>query len=292
MAWVIFLVVALPLLGFLLWTLFDESFVRIEPGKLGLVLVKGRATDTALLPGPHWVPAFRRRMVAEYPSLELAYRAGEADPGEGGLAKGGPALHVVLADRTEAKLSFTVRFRLEPASLRTVHERFGPEGVFAAVRDRSERTLRATLAASGHGIEALFGPQRVALETELGGALAEVLQGDGFTMTMFGLGDVDLGPTGDVIQATVRARLELEREEAQAATRLARVRHDAELQPYLSGPGLDAALRYREVDVWREVLQARPERTIPPSRPPRTPEPLRPSEPSGDQVPEPPTVEP
>jgi hypothetical protein len=60
MAWAIFLVVSIPLLGFMLWLLLSASFVRIEPGKLGLLLVRGRATDHALLPGPHFVPALRR----------------------------------------------------------------------------------------------------------------------------------------------------------------------------------------------------------------------------------------
>jgi hypothetical protein len=65
---------------------------------------------------------------------------------------------------------------------------------------------------------------------------------------------VDLGRAGELIQAAVRARLELAREEAEAATRIARVRHDAELAPYLAGVG-EAALRYRQTDVWRDLVQ-------------------------------------
>ena len=81
--WVIVLVLVIPALGLLLWLVFAESVVRVPAGRLGLLMIKGRATDTALLPGPHFVPALRRRMVEEYPAVELAYRAGAPDePGD------------------------------------------------------------------------------------------------------------------------------------------------------------------------------------------------------------------
>jgi hypothetical protein len=84
---------------------------------------------------------------------------------------------------------------------------------------------------------------------------------------MFVLDDLDLGRTGDVIQSTVRARLELECEQAESAVRLARAKIDAELEPYLATLS-DAALRYREVDVWRDLVHAQPERALPaPGRP-------------------------
>ena len=100
--WIIFLVLAIPLVGVIVWVALDESFVRIEPGQLGLLLVRGRATDTVLEPGPHWVPALRRRLVQTYPSLELSFTAGadgrsedDTDP----LARFAPALQVNLGDR-------------------------------------------------------------------------------------------------------------------------------------------------------------------------------------------------
>ena len=65
-----------------------------------------------------------------------------------------------------------------------------------------------------------------------------------------------------VIQSTVRARLELAREEAEAAVRLARARIDAELEPYLASLP-EAALRYREVDVWRDLVHARADQIVP-----------------------------
>ena len=60
--WVIVLVLVVPALGLLLWLVFAESVVRVPAGRLGLLMIKGRATDTALLPGPHFVPALRRRI--------------------------------------------------------------------------------------------------------------------------------------------------------------------------------------------------------------------------------------
>ena len=262
MAWAIFLVVSIPLLGFMLWLLLSASFVRIEPGKLGLLLVRGRATDHALLPGPHFVPALRRMMVQVYPSNELSYRAGEPDNSDATaseLENSGPPLRVMLGDRATVELGCTVRFRLQPDQLQTIHNRFGPDGLWAAVRDESSRTIRAHLGQPELGIDDLFGPARQSLETDLGAAIAETLMAAGFEMTLFSLGDLDLGRTGEVIQATVRARHDLEREEAEAGARLARARIDAELEPYYASTSTDAALRYREVDVWRELASAQPD---------------------------------
>jgi regulator of protease activity HflC (stomatin/prohibitin superfamily) len=262
MAWAIFLVVTIPLLGFMLWLLLSASFVRIEPGKLGLLLVRGRATDHALLPGPHFVPALRRMMVQVYPSNELSYRAGESDNSDAAaseLEHSGPPLRVMLGDRATVELGCTVRFRLQPEQLRTIHNRFGPDGLWAAVRDESSRTIRAHLGQPELGIDDLFGPARQSLEADLGAGVAETLMAAGFEMTLFSLGDLDLGRTGEVIQATVRARHDLEREEAEAGARLARARIDAELEPYYASTSTDAALRYREVDVWRELASAQPD---------------------------------
>ena len=68
------------------------------------------------------------------------------------------------------------------------------------------------------------------------------------------LGTIDFGRTGEVIQATVRARHELEREQAEAATRLARALNDADLQQKMTSTG-EAAWRYRETDLWRDLVQ-------------------------------------
>jgi regulator of protease activity HflC (stomatin/prohibitin superfamily) len=255
--WIIFLVIAIPLVGVLAWLLFEDSFVKIEPGQLGLLLIHGRATDKALDPGPHWVPALRRRMVQIYPSLELTFRAGDtATTAASELEQGGPAPLVTLGDRLTAVVCYTVRFRLDREMLREVHNRFGPDGLWAAVRDESARTLRASLSDPSLGLDDLFGTARGDLEARLGNDLTTALAALGFIVTMFTIGDLDLGRTGEVIQATARARHELEREEAEAAMRTARAKIDADLAPYLTSPATDAAIRYREVDSWQELARA------------------------------------
>lgn len=111
-AWIVLLVVVIPLLGVLAWVLLDESTVRVPSGSLGLVMAKGKATETTLLPGRHFVPALRRRMVVEYPSVELAYHAGSLDEPEPGadLNRSGPPLRATLGDGATAVVSYTVRF--------------------------------------------------------------------------------------------------------------------------------------------------------------------------------------
>lgn len=262
---IVFLIVALPLIGFLVFLLLESSFVRIEPGQLGLVLKRGKPTDRALPPGPHFVPSFRRMMVQAYPSNELSYRAGDevSDLVTGGdLEHVGPSLRTMLGDRAVVEVGYTVRFRLRPDQLRSVHERFSPDGLWSAVRDTSSRTLRVRLGEASVGVDDLFAEARSRLEAALATAVGEALEADGFEMTQFALGDLDLGRTGEVIQATVRARHELEREEAESATRVARARIDAELEPYLGGSATDAALRYREVEVWRDLVQTQAERGL------------------------------
>ena len=267
-AWVVFLVVAVPLIAVLAWLVLNDSLIRIEPGQLGLLLVRGRATDTALLPGPHFVPAFRRRMVQEYPSLELTYRAEEV----GGrhvataLERGGPPVRVLLGDRVEVTLSYTVRFHLEPDRLRSIHERFGPDGIWAAVRDQTASAVRAVLEGPQVAIDAFFGPSRHALEAVVGEAVTAAVAGDGLNVTYFGFGDLDLGRSGEVIQAAVRARLELDREQAEVTIRIAQARNDADLEPYLTGTNTNAAMRYREVEAWRELARVLTDRGVQPPR--------------------------
>jgi regulator of protease activity HflC (stomatin/prohibitin superfamily) len=261
------------MIGFLIFIIIMASLVRIPSGSLGLLMVKGRATDTALLPGAHFLPAIRRRMVEEYPSIELAYRAGvQADtqdtrselPGpfeRSGplnrfkhLDQSGPPLTVTLGDRSTATISLTIRFQLIPESLRIVHERYGPNGIFGIVRDESSRAVVNALGGPEFTIDSLFGTARAASEQRLAAAVGEALAADGIRVTALVLGTVDLGRTGEVIQATVRARHELEREQAEAATRIARALNDADLQQKVTAPG-DAGWRYRETDLWRDLVQ-------------------------------------
>jgi len=271
--WIILLVLGLPIIGLLAWLILAASFVRVPSGSLGLVMIKGQATDKTLPPGGHFVPALRRHMIEEYPSVELAYRAGPEDAGKAErnrssaplqatlgdrktseLNESGPPLQVTLGDRTTAILSMTVRFRLTPEQLRLVHERFGPKGFFGIVRDESSRAVITTLGATEVGIDSLFGPARGKCEELLRSAADSALAADGIELTSLLLGPVDLGRTGEVIQATVRARYELEREQAEAATRMARALNDADLQQHMTSSS-DDAWRYRETDLWRDLVQ-------------------------------------
>jgi regulator of protease activity HflC (stomatin/prohibitin superfamily) len=257
-AWIVFLVFALPIIGFLVWVLLEKSFVRIPMGKLGLIVVRGKATDKVLLPGNHFVPSFRRMMVEEYPSLELSYLAGEdatLTEDEASLQHVDPPLRATLGDRADVTVRYTVRFRLMPDHLKSIHERFGHNGLWAIVRDQSRASVIEVLSRPEFGTEDAFGPARGSLEDALGTAAREVMADEGFVMTMFSLRAVDLGRTGEVIQATVRARAELEREGAAAATRLARARNDAELYVQLGATLTDEVLRHQQIDVWRELVE-------------------------------------
>jgi SPFH domain / Band 7 family len=250
----ILFVTLVPGLAALGWALLRQSMVVIAPGRMGLLVIRGRPTDKVLLPGPHWVPALRKRTAVDYPSVELSYRAMAGGGTPTTTESYGPPLHVTLGDRAQAVVSYTVRFQLEPDRLRTVHERFGQDGIWPIVRDDSARAIVNTLANPGIGLDSVFGEARGQLEQQVGEVVREALDADCIRLTAFSLGTVDLGRAGDVIQAVVRARLEREREDAESATRVARVQHDAELAPYLATIG-DAALRYRQTDVWRDLAQ-------------------------------------
>jgi len=258
-AWIILAVIVVPMVGLLVWVVLGASLVRIGPGRLGLVLVRGRATDTALLPGAHFVFALRRRMVVEYPSVELTYRAGAAEqtPGSGwersGLERSGPALRLTLGDRTLATVAYTVRFRLQVDDLRRVHERFGPDGIYGIVRDQSCRSVITALGDRSVGVEDLFGPAREKCQEAVAAAVEAALGEVGIVLAGFVLGAVDLGRTGEVIQATARARHELDQEQAEAATRAARAVNDADLQAR-GGPATEA-WRYRENDLLLDLAQ-------------------------------------
>ena len=270
MAWIIFIALALMLLGAIAFVALDESFVKIEPGRLGLLLVHGKATDRVLEPGPHWVPALRRRMVQTYPSVEMSFSAGRdelATVEDSAVERGGATLHVNLGDRNVVDVSYTLRFSLDRERLRIVHERFGPDGIWAAVRDQAARTLRAMLSKAEVSVESLAGAERTAIEKQLADDIATSLAEDGIVVASFFFGNLDLGRAGEAIEATARARLELEREKAEAEMRLARAQIDADLAPYIAGAS-DAALRYREVDSWREFARSQPTGVVmpPPSR--------------------------
>ena len=254
-ATVILIVLLLPIIGILAWMLLSASLIRVPAGSLGLVLRNGKATDHALTPGRHWVPLLRKTMVVEYPSVELAYRAGEdASSAASELDRSGPSLSCALGDRALADVAYTVRYVIIPERLRTVHERFGPQGVNGLVRDESGRAISQALSDPAVTVESLFGSARADTEARLREAVTTALEEHGIRVAGFVLGPVDLGRTGEVIQATVRATFELALEKAEAATRLARAQNDGELEQQIPGQR-EGAWRYRETDLWRDLVQ-------------------------------------
>jgi regulator of protease activity HflC (stomatin/prohibitin superfamily) len=255
--WVIFLAIAVPLLAVVAWVLFSDSLVHVAPGQLGLLLVRGKATDRALEPGPHWVPAIRRRMMQPYPSLELSLRTGRTDAlPTSSLEWAGPAPVVTLGDRVSAVVGYTVRFRLDQTRLRVIHNRFGPDGIWAAVGDETARTVRTALASPSVRVDDLFGDARRELERHIGDAVTAALAELGFIVTRFSLADVDLGRTGDVIQAIGRARHDLERELADQAVRVTRAKVDADLLRQAATLPVDTPIRYRELEAWDDAVRA------------------------------------
>ena len=270
--WMIFIAIVVPVVGILVYFLADDSLIRVDPGKLGLLVVRGRATNKTLTPGPHFVPAFRRMTVEEYPSLELSFRAGDFDLSgdvESDIQRSGPAVRATLGDGAEASIGFTVRFRLDPEALRAIHERFGQAGIWSAIRDLSTSAVRSVVADPDVGLDSLRAPGRSDLGEKLQGAIGGALRTSGFETTLFSLGATELGSSNEIVQATIRARLELEREDAEAPVRLARARHDAELQPFVSGDAAGVALRYRENEVWQDLARLIATRSLVMSAPTR-----------------------
>ena len=96
----------------------------------------------------------------------------------------------------------------------------------------------------------------LALEQRLGEALGEALGGIGFQLKMFSLREIDLGETGEIIQSTLRADAELEREQAMVKVRLARLENDTAMGELAASIDGDVLLRYRQLESWRDILRA------------------------------------
>jgi hypothetical protein len=196
-------------------------------------------------------------MVEIYPSVEMSYRAGgqSEQVDQPGLDTWGPAVEVYLGDRTEVHLGYTVRFRLLADGLRGVHERLGPGGISGAVRDEAAGVVSEALGAEHVSVDDLFGSAREDLQRAVANVLTATLADGGIELTGFRVRTVDLGRTGSAIQAAARARHELAAENATAATRAAQLDNDRILAEEAGSD--EAAARYRDTDVWRELLAGR-----------------------------------
>jgi hypothetical protein len=248
---VIFFVVVLPLLGFLAWTLWQESSVRVQQRQLGLVIVRGKPTDRALPAGKHFVSPFSQE-VEVYPDHELTYMAvpnGQVERMERrDVDFADPPLGLTDGDGTPAGLCYTIRFRLARVQLRQVHERFGPAGIGGIVRDEGRKAISTYFVEDGHRLVDLLGAARGPIEVELGERVRARLEANGFELTLFSLQEPDLRGLGELLQqqALAREAVTLEQIRAEGIARWGRKLADA----------LPASvLEYRALEVWRSALE-------------------------------------
>jgi regulator of protease activity HflC (stomatin/prohibitin superfamily) len=231
-----------------------QTAIVVDPGTIALVLKRGKATGRALAPGRHFVAPWQKVNLQVYPSRELSLVAGGRSIADPRVEYVDDPLRVHLGDKAFALVSYTVRCQLDAGELKGVHNRYGPEGVWAALRDVTRRTVLAELNNDTMSIDDAYGAGFRALEQRLGAAVEEALAATGFQMRMFNLREIDLGETGDVIQAIVRADAELEREQAFAKVRRVRLENDAAVSSLLDGVDGDMLLRYRQIEAWRDIL--------------------------------------
>jgi regulator of protease activity HflC (stomatin/prohibitin superfamily) len=251
--WIILAVVAV--VPVVVAILLLETAIVVNPGTVALVLRRGKATGRALPPGRHFVAPWQKLMLQIYPSRELCLVAGGRTIDDTRVEYADDALRVHLGDKALARISYTVRCQLDPSSLRDVHDRYGPEGIWAALRDTVRSTLLAEIGNGQASIDDAYGTEFVALEQRLTAALGAALADIGFDLKMFSLREVDLGETGEVIQATVRADAELGREQALAKVRTARLENDLAVNSLVEGLDGDTMLRYRQIESWRDIVQ-------------------------------------
>jgi regulator of protease activity HflC (stomatin/prohibitin superfamily) len=228
--------------------------IAIAPGTLALLLRRGKATRRVLDPGRHFLPPWRKAMVESYPSRELTLVAGGASASEPSVEWYDDPLRLHLGDRIAAEVRYTVRVQLDPTKLQDFHNRFGPEGLWSALRDVT-RDVVIDECAGDVTVDDAFGERFGALERRLRERLDTALGEVGFVLKMFTLREIDLGETGQVIQSTLRTGLEVEREQATAALRTARIENDAALAVTAAAIDSDVLLRYRQLEIWQEMLE-------------------------------------
>ncbi len=251
----IFLLVLGPVLLFIVWLVLLETSVRIDPGMLAVALLRGRSTDKVMGPGRHFIRPWRKVMIQTYPSRELALIAG-------GIQQSNPEVDyieepasVFLGDGSSASVQYTVRCQLVPGKLQGVHDTYGPEGIWSVLRDVSRQSVITECAASGMTISDIFGEGYATLQSRISSALASSLDAVGFELKLFSLREVDLGPAAEVVQATIRAGAELEREQAFATVRRARVENDAAIVADIGSLDHDHLLRYRQIEAWNDLVE-------------------------------------
>lgn len=251
---VVLVVIGVPLVAFAVWQLLQQGLVRIDSGSVGLLIVRGKASDRILTPGAHFVWPFRHQMIQGYPLRELTYLTSN-DAGIDQMDFSDPPLTARLGDRAAVSVLYTIRFSIRPDALRDLHERVGPDGLKRLVRDESRRVIIHELGSEENGIDQAFGPARDRLEAKLASGVIDALHDDGFAVGMFHLRGIDLGAVDEVIADTVRAKAEIELEKAEARVRKLRMDNEAESNAQLESNLTDAVLRYRQIELGREALR-------------------------------------
>ena len=251
---VVLVVLVIPVIGFVIWQILDEARVRIDSGTVGLVIARGAATERVLEPGVHYLRPYRQQLVQRYPLRELTYLTVDDETQEPSDFTDRP-LQLHLGDRTAATVRYTIRFRVRPDDLRAIHERVGPEGIKSAIRDRSRQVLLDTFVEPDLDYLDAFAERRTALQSRAGAAMEAALRATASTSRLFSLRDVDLGEVGEMLQDVVRRRAELDREEAAASVRRARVRNDADANAEIAAGLTDEVLRYRQIELGRELAE-------------------------------------
>jgi len=247
--------VGVILVVFVVWLVLVETSMRVEPGTIALLLKRGKATSRALTPGRHFIQPWRKVTAQIYPSTELAFVAGGRPSTDTRVEYVDDPLRVYLADKAMADLSYTVRCQLDPGKLQDVHNQFGPEGLWTALRDATRTCLLSETAKGDLSVGDMYGAGYTKLQERYSKALTKALGDTGFQLRLFSLRTIDLGETGEVVQATVRAEAELEREQAMAKVRQARLENDVAMQDLAGEVDADVMLRYRQLEAWRDILQ-------------------------------------
>lgn len=255
---VILILILLVAAGGLIFALLQDAFVRIEPGQMGLVVVRGKPKDRGLSPGVHFALRFGRA-IEIYPSVEVTYMTLPAKQAlstpDDTLTYIDPPLRVTLGDRTVASVLYTIRFRIRAEALPLIHTRFGNSGIKGILRDESRRVITKELGSPGTAAADATGDRREALEARVQTRLAGHLNELGFELALFSLRYVDLGDVGDLIQQTIQAQEELTLEVQRGRSRALRAEQDAELVAKLNGGLSPAMIEYLRLQALRDLIQ-------------------------------------
>jgi regulator of protease activity HflC (stomatin/prohibitin superfamily) len=208
----IFVVVATPMLAFLGWIVWRRWSVVIPPRQAGLVIRRGKPTDTTLPAGVHFTPPWNQT-VEVYPDYELTYmtlpleRLGTEGSSDADYTD--PPFGVIDREKVSSDVYYTLRFTIVRDQLKRIHERFGATGIKGIIRDESRRVIQATFAEDDYRLADLAGPSRAALEQVLTERLTERLAASGFALVFLSLQEPDLRELGRSLQEQVKAREEL-----------------------------------------------------------------------------------